>query len=518
LFQSGVSELDALLVGGYPEKSAILFVGPPVSGKELFGYRFVASGLDDVCVYVTRLASSEVMEDMRASGLALARAPHWISSDDETRRYTPDDLASISSKIKGTISNEPGRRNRVVFDSLSSLLVYHSADSVYRFLAQLTAEVKQHNGCFLALLDERMHPAPVLASIEDLFDGVVHLESEEGGQTFLKIVKMRGASVRPGVKIRFEQAISHPQTVAGGGESTDYMTPPKEQIRFCTSSDGVKIAYATAGKGQPIVKAPNWIGHFQFDSRGIWSHWGVELTRYNMLVRFDQRGCGLSDREIQDWSFERFVNDLESVVDSLGLEHFDLLGMSHGGSVSIAYAVRHPERVRHLILYGAFAQGWARMGLSQVRLGELEAVGKLLRSGWGRDNPAFRQIFTTWFMPEATAEQMRGFNDYQKVSASPENAARIYRVIGDTDVLDLLPKVSVPTIVFHVRGDEMVPFRSGLQLASLIPGARFVPLEGINHILFEEEPAWKVFLSEYRRFLGVEEGLGPRSSAQRNPG
>ena len=509
MFQSGVSELDALLKGGYPEKSAILLVGPSVSGKELFGYRFVASGLDDVCVYVTRFASFEVMEDMRASGLAPARAPHWISSDDEGRRYTPDDLASISSKIKGTISYEPGRRNRVVFDSLSSLLVYHSADSVYRFLAQLTTEVKLHNGCFLALLDERMHPAPVLASIEDLFDGVVHLGSE-GGQTFLEIVKMRSANVRPGVKIRLEPAASHPLTVAGGEESTEYMTPPeKEQIRFCASSDGVKIAYATVGRGQPLVKAANWIGHLQFDSRGIWSHWGAELTRYNKLVRYDQRGCGLSDRKIEDWSFERFVNDLESVVDSLGLEHFDLLGMSHGGSVSIAYAVRHPERVRHLILYGAFAQGWAKMGLSQVRLGELEAVGKLLRSGWGRDSPAFRQIFTTWFMPEATAEQMRGFNDYQKVSASPENAARIYRVIGDTDILGLLPKVSVPTIVFHVRGDEMVPFRSGLQLASLIPGARFVPLEGRNHVLLEEEPAWKVFLSEYRRFLGVEEGSGP---------
>jgi pimeloyl-ACP methyl ester carboxylesterase/KaiC/GvpD/RAD55 family RecA-like ATPase len=497
--------MDALLMGGYPEKSAILFVGPPVSGKELFGYRFVASGPDDVCVYVTRSSSFEVMEDMRANGIAPARAPHWISSDDESRRYTPDDLANISSKIKGTISYGSGRRNRVVFDSLSSLLVYHSADSVYRFLAQLTAEVKLHNGCFLALLDGRMHPAPVLASIEDLFDGVVHLESEEGGQTFLKIVKMRGANVRPGVKIRFKQTASRPQTVVGSGESTEYMTlAEKEHIRFCASSDGVKIAYATTGKGQPLVKAANWIGHLQFDSRGIWSHWGAELTRYNMLVRFDQRGCGLSDREIHDWSFERFVNDLESVVDSLGLEHFDLLGMSHGGSVSIAYAVRHPERVRHLILYGAFAQGWARMGLSEVRLGELEAVGKLLRSGWGRDSPAFRQIFTTWFMPEATAEQMRGFNDYQKVSASPENAARIYGVVGDTDVLDLLPKVSVPTIVFHVRGDQMVPFRSGLQLASLIPGARFVPLEGRNHILLEEEPAWKAFLSEYRRFIGVE--------------
>jgi hypothetical protein len=193
------------------------------------------------------------------------------------------------------------------------------------------------------------------------------------------------------------------------------------------------------------------------------------------------------------------------VVDSLGLEQFDLLGMSHGGSVSIAYAVRHPRRVKHLILYGAFARGWTKMGLSAEKLEELKAVETLMRSGWGRDNPAFRQIFTSWFMPDATAEQMRAFNEYQKVSASPENAVKLYKVIGDTDVSGLLSKVSVPTIVFHARRDGLVPFRDGLQLAALIPGARFVPLESMNHVLLEDETAWKNFLLEYRRFLGVPE-------------
>jgi len=504
--------LDDLLKGGYPAKSSVLIVGPSGTGKELLGYRFLAGGPDDVCIYITRLSSSEVQLDMGARELSLGTAPLWISSDDERRRYTPDDLASISSKIKEAVADRPGRRKRVVFDSLSSLLVYHSADSVYRFLAQLTSEMKRHDTCFLALLDGGMHPVPVIASLEDLFDGVVHLESEEGRQTFLSIVKMRGASVRPGAKIHLEQVASYPLLVAEGGESTEHVAPDKdEQIRFCTSSDGARIAYATVGKGQPLVKAANWIGHLQFDSRGIWSHWVAELARYNMLVRFDQRGCGLSDREIQDWSFERFVDDLESVVDALGLENFDLLGMSHGGSVSIAYAVRHPQRVRRLILYGAFAQGWARMGLAKDRLEELEALTKLIRAGWGRDDPAFRQILTTWFMPEAAADQMKAFNEYQKVSASPDNAARIYSVIGNTDVLDLLPKVSVPTIVFSVRGDRMTSFKSGLQLAASIPGARFVPLEGKNHILLENEPAWKQFLSEYRRFLGVGTGLDSRS-------
>jgi KaiC/GvpD/RAD55 family RecA-like ATPase len=193
------------------------------------------------------------------------------------------------------------------------------------------------------------------------------------------------------------------------------------------------------------------------------------------------------------------------VVDSLRLERFALLGMSHGASISIAYAVKHPDKVSHLILYGGFARGWAKIGLPPERIEELEAVAKLMRSGWGRDDPAFRQIFTSWFMPDATAEQMQAFNEYQKVSASPETAARLYRLIGDTDVLGLLPNVSVPTIVLHARGDRLIPIRNGIQLASTIAGARFVPLESKNHVLLADETAWKELLVEYRRFLGARE-------------
>ena len=282
----------------------------------------------------------------------------------------------------------------------------------------------------------------------------------------------------------------------------------EQQIRFCTSKDGVSIAYATTGQGYPLVKAANWLGHLQFDLQGIWNHWITELSRYNLLVRFDQRGCGLSDRTIRDFTFERCVDDLEAVVDSLGLEQFDLLGMSHGGSVSIAYAVRHPRRVKHLILYGAFARGGAKIGLSAEKQEQMKAVETLMRSGWGRDDPAFRQIFTSWFMPDATAEQMRAFNEYQKVSASPENAVQLFRVIAETDVFSLLSKVSVPTIVFHNRGDRLVPFKDGIQLAASIPNARFIPLESRNHILLEYETAWKEFLIQYRRFLGVGEESG----------
>lgn len=281
----------------------------------------------------------------------------------------------------------------------------------------------------------------------------------------------------------------------------------EQQIHYCTSRDGVSIAYATTGEGYPVVKAANWIGNLQFDLQGIWNHWLIELSSHNLFVRYDQRGCGLSDRRIQDFSFEQCVDDMESVVDSLELKRFALLGMSHGASVSIAYAVRHPDQVSHLILYGGFARGWAKIGLPPERIEELEAVAKLMRSGWGRDDPAFRQIFTSWFMPNATAEQMQAFNEYQKVSASPENAAHLYRLIGETDVQSLLPTVSVPTIVLHARGDRLIPFRNGVELASSIPGARFIPLESRNHVLLEDEHAWEEFLLEYRRFLGVKKGM-----------
>jgi len=284
----------------------------------------------------------------------------------------------------------------------------------------------------------------------------------------------------------------------------------EQQIRYCTSKDAVSIAYATSGHGYPVVKAANWLGHLEFDLQGIWNHWITELSKDNLLVRYDQRGCGLSDRATRDFSFEGYVNDLEAVVDSAGLDRFGLLGISHGGSVSIAYAVRHPERVSHLVLYGAFARGWSKLGLPAQKVEEMEAISKLIGLGWGRDNPTFRQLFTTGFIPDATAEQMRGFNEYQRVSTSPENAVRLWKLIGDTDVFALLPKVSVPTLVFHARGDQEIAFRNGVQLAASIHGARFVPLESRNHILLEGESAWTEFLLEYRRFLGAkDDGGGP---------
>ena len=283
----------------------------------------------------------------------------------------------------------------------------------------------------------------------------------------------------------------------------------EQEIRFCTTSDGVRICYATVGQGPPLVKAPNWLTHLEFEWKSpVWRHWWEELAKDRRVVRFDQRGSGLSDRSVEDLSFGAWVSDLESVVDDVGLDRFALLGISQGGAVAVEYAVRHPERVSHLILYGAYPRGRAKRGGS---LEEHEAMLTLTRRGWGRDNPAYRQLFTSQFMPGATAEQMSWFNELQRVSTSPENAARLLAEGAKIDVLHRLAEVSVPTLVLHGRDDVRVPFEQGRQLAALIPNAHFVPLESANHLLIETEPAWQTTLSEVRSFLGVSDE--DRSSA-----
>ena len=275
----------------------------------------------------------------------------------------------------------------------------------------------------------------------------------------------------------------------------------QQEIRFCSASDGVRIAYATSGKGLPLVKAANWLNHLEYDWQSpVWRHLLQELTKDHLLIRYDERGNGLSDWDVGDISFDAFVRDLETVIDATGLERFALLGISQGCSVSIAYAVRHPERVTHLVLYGGYARGRRKRG-SPEAIEETDAVLTLIRHGWGSENPAFRQIFTSRFIPDATAEQMQWFNDLQRMTASPENAVRIRQVIDEIDVDSLLPQVTVPTVVLHCRDDAAVPFEEGRRIAAGISGARFVELDGRNHLIVEHEPAWPRFLEEVRAFL-----------------
>lgn len=272
-------------------------------------------------------------------------------------------------------------------------------------------------------------------------------------------------------------------------------------IRFCTTEKGVRLAYATAGSGPPLVKAANWLNHLEYDWESpVWRHLFEWLAKDHSLVRYDARGNGLSDWEVDEISFEAFVRDLENVVDTVGLDRFPLLGISQGCAVSIAYAVRHPERVTHLVLYGGYARGRNhRDSADEMERGE--ALKTLIRSGWGLDNPAFRQVFTSLFMPDATAEQARWFNDLQRMTTTPENALRIRDAVDNINVESLLSEIRVPTLVLHCREEAIVRFEEGRRMASMIPDARFVALEGTNHLILEDDPGWPKFKEEVSAFL-----------------
>ena len=254
------------------------------------------------------------------------------------------------------------------------------------------------------------------------------------------------------------------------------------------------------------MKAATWLGHLQFDfDSPVLRHWSRDLAKYHSFTRYDDRGCGLSDRDVESSTFENWVEDLEAVVDTLGLEKFALLGLSHGGALSIAYAARHPERVTHLILYGASALGRAKARSSMRDLEELNAMLTLTRVGWGTGNPAYEQFFTSIFMPDGKAEERHWFTELQRKSTTPENAVRFIKEFLQINVQDLLPKITVPTLILHSRGDLVLPFDDGRDLATKIPQSHFVPLNSRNHILMEDEEAWKEFLVETRKFLGVSD-------------
>lgn len=288
-----------------------------------------------------------------------------------------------------------------------------------------------------------------------------------------------------------------------------------QRIQLCTTDDGTRVAYAKSGSGPPLVKTANWLTHLELDWESpVWHHWLETLSEDRTLVRYDGRGCGLSDWEVAEISLEAWVRDLEAVVDAEGLDRFPLLGVCQGAPVAVAYAARHPDRVSRLILYGGMARGrLARDPSNRVRR-EAETLANLVGLGWGQENPAFRQVFTTLFIPEATREQMQWFTELQRVSTTPENALRIGRTVYRLDVEDAAPGITVPTLVLHARGDAMIPFSRGRELAALIPGARFVPLDGRNHVLLEDEPAWPVFVEHVREFLGVD----PEPDPEPGPG
>ena len=291
-----------------------------------------------------------------------------------------------------------------------------------------------------------------------------------------------------------------------------------QEIRFCTAPDGVRIAYAVAGNGTPLIKVANYMTHLDHDwVSPVWGHLLQTLAQNHRLIRYDERGTGLSDWYAKDLSFEAWVSDLETVVEATGFQKFALFAMSQAGAVAVAYAARHPERVSHLILHGTYARGWLHRPLSQEKAEEEQLWISLMKVGWGQDNPAFRQFFTAQLIPDGTKDQLDSLNEMMRLSAEPEVAVKLEQTMHTVNVEELAPQVTAPTLVVHARQDACVPFDEGKLLASLIPNARFVALDTRNHILTEREPSWLRFTTELHKFLGTELTGQPIRDTSRKP-
>lgn len=291
----------------------------------------------------------------------------------------------------------------------------------------------------------------------------------------------------------------------------------EQRIQFCTTDDGVRIAYATSGKGPPLVKSGSWLTHLEYDlkspvHRSLYS----DLSEQHTLVRYDPRGTGMSDRDVSEVSPELWLKDLEAVVRAQNLEKFALIGYSQGGAAAVRYAAIHPDKITHLIVYGGYARG--RLLRKEADFGPemLDAMCTLILKGWGSDNDAYRELFSARFVSSNNREHIRWLNELEAMSASPEMAAKYFRALVSIDVRHLLPQVKAPTLVLHCRGDRAAPFESGRELAAGIPGARFVPMDGDNHIFLEHEPAYRTLLTEVHRFLGDKRKFVTKVAVERH--
>jgi pimeloyl-ACP methyl ester carboxylesterase/DNA-binding CsgD family transcriptional regulator len=275
-----------------------------------------------------------------------------------------------------------------------------------------------------------------------------------------------------------------------------------QHVRFCTGFDCVRLAYAVTGIGPSLVNAPHWLSHLEHELQcSVRRPWFAELSRRNTLLRFDQRGCGLSDWQVEDISFEAMVRDLECVVAAAGFDRFALLGNSQGAAIAVEYAARHPERVTHLVLWGGYARGRLQRNLTPQQIEDAELRVKLIEFGWAKDESSYRDVFSRQLMPGGNIEQLNALSELQRVSSSPTSAAQILRAHYRIDVRCAAERIKCPTLVLHARGDRVVPVDEGRLFAALIPGALFVTIDTDNHILLSDEPAWRQYFDHMRRFL-----------------
>ena len=297
------------------------------------------------------------------------------------------------------------------------------------------------------------------------------------------------------------------------GVSIDW-EPVPSKIRFCRSADGVRLAFNTGGTGPLLLQTPTWLTHLELDWQAMaWCDWLTELSAGHTVVRYDLRGCGLSDRHPREQSMSSWVADVEAVADAAGLERFPLFGLCQGAAIAAAFAAEHPERVSRLVLYGSYVQGGLAQPPETSRTDEIQALATLIERGWGSEAPAFREVFSCMLMPDASAQKLRSLTDLETRSTTPAMARRLWLAFHRVDISDLVPRIQVPTLVLHCQGDGMVPFEEGRRMATLIPGAEFVALEGRNHILQAEDPGWSRFWSAVRAFLAEDEAAAEAPSS-----
>ena len=322
------------------------------------------------------------------------------------------------------------------------------------------------------------------------------LQDGANGQKFIETVPRQGYRF-----IAEVQQISGNPTLHTVEALPETDSTAEQEIQFFTTGDGVRLAYSIAGSGPPLVRAIDWLNHLDFEWKNPFRrHWFSQIMRHNTLLRYDQRGSGLSDWNVDDFSFERSLADFEELITAVGWDEFAILGSCQGGAIATAYAARHPQRVTKLILVGTFARGWPTP--DSMITEQFNAMLTLIRLGWGRDNPAFRQLWTTLFRPDASPAETEWMNEFQRITSSPENAARMMAEFPKIDITDILPEVSCPTLVIHSRDEAVVPAREGRLIASRIRGARFVELTSRSHEVVPGEPAWQNFVDEVSRFLG----------------
>jgi DNA-binding winged helix-turn-helix (wHTH) protein/pimeloyl-ACP methyl ester carboxylesterase len=326
------------------------------------------------------------------------------------------------------------------------------------------------------------------------------LQDGANGQKFIETVPRQGYRF-----IAEVQGVPDTPTLQNVAPSPVDAPTSEQEIQFFTTSDGVRLAYTIGGSGSPLVRAIDWLNHLDFEWKNPYRrHWFSQIMDHNTLLRYDQRGSGLSDWNVDDFSFERSLADFEELMDAVGFDQFALVGSCQGGPIGAAYAARHPQRVTKLILVGAFARGWPPPGSMMTE--QFNAMLTLIRLGWGRDNPAFRQLWTTLFRPDASPEETVWMNEFQRITSSPDNAALMMAEFPKIDITDLLPKVCCPTLVIHSRDEAVVPASEGRLIASRIRGARYVELPSRSHEVVPGEPAWQLFVDEISRFLGWPDG------------